>query len=117
MLIRRDKMKTLMMMMFLTFSVSTLASTEVTYESDQQCGEYVVGKVLKVEEVESPKFMKFNGDHVEAKKVYVAFSKTEINREVAQQVLETFTIHRPIAENESYELQVNNGVICSYEMI
>lgn len=111
-------MKTLTaIMMFLSLTISAMASTEVTYEAENKCGEIVTGKVLKVEEVESPLYMKFNGDEVEAKKVYVAIAGTEMNRQVAQQVLETFTIHRPIAADESYELQVNNGVICSYQSI
>lgn len=111
-------MKTLtLIMMLMTFSFAAMASTEVSYAQANQCGELVTGKVLKVEEKDSPTFMKFNGDQVEAKTVYVAITKTDMNRQVAQQVLETFTIHKPIAENESYELMVNNGVICSYNEI
>jgi hypothetical protein len=111
-------MKTLTaIMMFLTLTASAFASTEVTYEVANQCGEVVTGKVLKVEEAEQPLYMKFNGDEVEAKKVYVAIAGTEMNRQVAGQVLETFTIHKPIAADETYELQVNNGVICSYQEI
>lgn len=106
-----------LIMMILTFNMTAAASTEVTYQESNQCGDVVTGRVLKVVEKESPTFMKFNGDEVEAKTVYVAIAKTETNRQVAQQVLETFTIHRPIAENESYELMVNNGVICSYNEI
>ena len=86
-------MRHLLITAFLFLLISNKASAKEVNGSDTKCGEKIIGKVLKVEDVESPLFMKFNGDEIESHKIYVAIIPEKNERRIAQQILKTFKIH------------------------
>lgn len=114
-------MKTLLAIMTLSFSMNLMALESSPLAMDNvevnKCNEIVTGTVVKVIEPDSPLYMSYTGDQITTRKVLVAVAATKQERTIANQRLATFTIHKPIAIDETYQMKTNNGVICSYEAI